>query len=258
MAQPFLAEAQVVKTAIIHFDFDRYVITHHAKSTLDSILQIKDILSKKIELYGHCDSLGDHVYNDELSNRRVNAAKKYLLSHGMQEQNIELFKGFGKRKPLNHNESAEQRKKNRRVEILIKEPFVSLEKKIRDTSTKPGTNIILKNLNFIGNRHVLLKESWPILLDLLRALRNNPTLEIEIHGHVCCTGGKEGYDEDDKALILSTNRAVFVYKYLIDNGISKGRLSWKAFGNSKPLYKLEDTPEKRMQNMRVEIKIVKK
>ena len=254
----FYSNAQQSARILLHFDFDKYDIKGKGRKSLDSILALPNLGAKKVKLFGHTDAIGDDSYNDRLSVKRVNAAKNYLLKHGLPAASIIVDSGFGKRQPLNANADKDQRQKNRRVEIDIIEPRPSLGEKIRDTATKPGTHIILKDLNFIGNRHALMKESWPILLDLLDVMRKNPLLEIEIHGHVCCTGGKEGYDEDEKALILSTNRAVFVYKYLIDNGVAKNRLSWKAFGNSKPLYPLEDTQEKRMQNRRVEIKIVKK
>lgn len=243
---------------ILHFDFDKWEITKKGKSLLDSVLHLSTVTTKKIQLYGHTDAIGNDLYNDQLSFKRVNAAKNYLTSHGLPATSIIIDTGFGKHKPLNHNAGKEERQANRRVEIVLSEPVRSLVEKINDTSTHVGTHIILQNLNFIGNRHALIPESWPVLLDLLNVMRKYPALEIEIDGHVCCTGGKEGYDEDSKALILSTNRAVYIYKYLIDNGISPKRLAWKAFGNSKPLYPNEDTPEKRMKNRRVEIKIVKK
>ncbi len=256
---PLLNFAQAKQERVLlHFDFDKYEITNKGKVLLDSILQTPLLTSKTIQLFGHTDAIGNNSYNDHLSIKRVNAAKLYLTRNGLPASNIVIDSGLGKRKPLNKNADKDQRQANRRVEIVIMEKVKSLSEKINDTATRTGTNIILKNLNFIGNRHALMRESWPVLLELLSIMRKNPTLEIEIHGHVCCTGGKEGYDDDEKALILSTTRAFFVYKYLIDNRISPTRLSWKAFGNSKPIYPLEDTQEKRMQNRRVEIKIVKK
>jgi outer membrane protein OmpA-like peptidoglycan-associated protein len=255
---PALCAAQQPARTIVHFDFDKFAITNKGKATLDSILHIPALASKKIQLFGHTDAIGNNSYNDQLSVKRVNTAKNYLTAHGLPAANIVIDSGFGKRMPLNKNADKAERQANRRVEIIIIEPFVSLIEKIKDSATHPGTNIVLKNLNFIGNKHEIMKESWPILLDLLSVMRKYPALEIEIQGHVCCTGGKEGYDEDEKALILSSTRAFYVYKYLIDNGVSPKRLSWKAFGNSRPLFALEDTPEKRMQNRRVEIRIVKK
>lgn len=255
---PLLCAAQAQAEMILHFDFDKFEITNKGRALLDGILHIPSLASKKIQWFGHTDAIVNNTYYDQLLIKRVIAAKNYLISHELPPANIVVDSGLGKRMPLNKNADKDQRQANLRVEMVIIEPVISLIEKIKDTATHLGTNIILKNLNFIGNKHALLPESWPVLLDLLNVLRKYPTLEIEIHGHVCCTGGKEGYDDDSKELILSTNRAVYIYRYLIDNGIASKRLSWKAFGNSKPLFPHEDTHEKRMQNRRVEIKIVKR
>jgi len=90
-------------------------------------------------------------------------------------------------------------------------------------------------------------------------MAENPTLEIEIHGHICCMAGPEdGLDIDTKTEDLSVNRARAIYEYLIKNGIEPQRLKYKGFGHSRPLIYPEDTEERRTTNRRVEIKIVKK
>ncbi|MEO5984164.1 MAG: OmpA family protein [Ferruginibacter sp.] len=254
---PFTISAQP-SSAVILFDFDKYTLTEPGRKLLDSILNIPTIHLKKIRLYGHTDAVGDFIYNDVLSNKRVAQTKQYLLRKGVSASNILTDSGFGKRRPLNNNYNSEERHANRRVQILLENPTSLLQEKITDSATTIGSTIIVKDLNFIGGRHSLMKHSWPVLKDLLRIMRKFPLLEIEIHGHVCCTGGREGFDYDENAVMLSTNRAVYIYKYLIDNGISAKRLSWKAFAGTKPLYKTEDTEDKRMLNRRVEIKIIKK
>ncbi len=242
----------------IHFDFDKYNITSRAKATLDSILSLGRINDRKLQLYGHCDSLGDNSYNDILSIRRVEAARDYLLGRGLKPSNITVDSGFGKRKPLNENADALQRQLNRRVEIVVSEPYIPLQERLDDPSVKEGSQIVLRNLNFFGGRHVLVPESWEALKELLMVLRKNPALTIEIQGHVCCTHGQEGYDTETRTFTLSSNRAQYIYQYLIANGIDSKRLTWKAFGNQRPLVYPEDTPEKRLMNRRVEIRILSK
>ena len=135
----------------------------------------------------------------------------------------------------------------------------SITKQIADTSTKEGTHIILKNMNFIGGRHVLLPGSVPILEELLQVLKDNAKLEIEIQGHICCTPGSEdGIDIDYRTRNLSVMRAQAIYEYLIGHGIHKKRLSYHGFGHQYPLVYPEDTEEKRTTNRRVEIRIIKK
>ena len=271
----FLANTQTVEKFNINFDFDKYEITPQATQRLDSFIQSTNISSiQKIFLYGHCDAIGSNIYNDALSIKRVNAAKEFLVKY-LPEIVIDTLEGFGKRQPLNNNSSEAERFINRRVEIIVhrkevidtaqipkavepnKEP--SLAEKIKDTTTKAGTNIILKNLNFYGGRHFLLPQSLPTVTELLSVMAENPTLEIEIHGHICCMAGPEdGLDIDTKTEDLSVNRARAIYEYLIKNGIEPQRLKYKGFGHSRPLIYPEDTEERRTTNRRVEIKIVKK
>jgi hypothetical protein len=47
---------------------------------------------------------------------------------------------------------------------------------LKDTATKVGNSIILKNVNFYGLRHFPLEFSYAALDDLLRAMRENPHL----------------------------------------------------------------------------------
>ncbi len=271
----FASYAQQEKFTV-NFDFDKYEITQVSKSKLDSFLRISPSTIQKINLYGHCDFIGNNIYNDELSLKRVDAVKKYLIQN-IPDNVFDTEKGFGKRQPLNQNSNDEERFLNRRVEIIIErkpeEKVVvqvekkdtmrnleqSLTEKIKDTTTKTGTNIVLKNMNFVGGRHILLPQSIPVLSELLTALKDNPTIEIEIQGHICCTAGREdGLDFGTNTYNLSVNRALAVYEYLVENGIDKKRLSYRGFGHSRPLEYPEDTEEKRTTNRRVEIKIVKK
>ena len=106
--------AQPKNTALIYFKFDQFNLDAGARHTLDSILL--KYPSKKFALRGHCDSIGNHPYNDTLSMRRVQKVKTYLMANHISEKNIEI-KALGKRAPLNKNHSAKERAMNRRVEI---------------------------------------------------------------------------------------------------------------------------------------------
>lgn len=116
---------------------------------------------------------------------------------------------------------------------------------------KVGDKIRLENLNFIGGSDKLLPESEPVLEELLQVLTDNPKLKIQIQGHVCC------YRKDPAD--ISRKRAKAIYKYLIEKGIKKRRLSFKSFEGKKPLFSIpEDTEEEKAANRRVEIEIIEK
>jgi outer membrane protein OmpA-like peptidoglycan-associated protein len=266
--------AQQTATIVIHFDFNKSDIRPASASTLDSFFTAERTAKLTgIELYGHCDHIGDYEYNDALSIMRVLQTKNYLLGKGIAENVFGKDEGFGKRQPLNENRTPEERLQNRRVEIVVhwqdsmkvnqpppvKNPPVSLTEIIKDTATKAGRNIILRNLQFQGGRHFLLPQSQPVLDELYRVLTDNPTLVIEIQGHVCCTPDNEdGLDVDLRSSDLSYQRAKAIYGHLVARGIAAERLSYTGFGGSKKLFPLERDESERQENRRVELKIVRR
>jgi len=80
-------------------------------------------------------------------------------------------------------------------------------------------------------------------------MQSNPSIHIEISGHTDTTG-TAAYNQT-----LSENRAKSVVQYLIGKGISTERLSFKGYGQSKPI-DTNDTETGRANNRRTELKIV--
>ncbi len=69
-------------------------------------------------LKGHTDAIGSEKYNQKLSEKRVKAAKEWLVKKGIAESRI-TTEAFGKMKPVATNESGTGRAENRRVEIIV-------------------------------------------------------------------------------------------------------------------------------------------
>ncbi len=111
--------------------------------------------------------------------------------------------------------------------------------------------IILNNIYFNLNEAKLQAESETELFKLHNLLEMNPNFIIEIHGHTDNTGS------DEYNLQLSEERAKSVVNYLIENGISEERLSYKGFGRSKPLTD-NKSEEGKAKNRRVEFVIIEK
>ncbi len=265
------AEAQQTDRLVVHFDFNKSKLRYDAKQQLDSLLASnKNRFSfTGIEVSAHCDSIGNNEYNDQLSLQRAASVKEYLVSSGVNQAVFKKVEGHGKRQPLNENANEEERFLNRRVELILQKsdyvpdpvtpPAKTITEVISDTATKVGTTVVLKNLNFEGGRHILLRRSISVLNELLLAMQQNPNLKIEIHGHVCCTDTDlDGRDNDLGSFDLSWQRAKVVYQYLIDNNIRADRMSYKGFGASQKLYPLERDAYEMEENRRVEIKIVSK
>jgi outer membrane protein OmpA-like peptidoglycan-associated protein len=266
--------AQRADTLYIHFDFDRSDLRPEAAASLDSLYATAGGIAR-IEISGHCDHVGNHAYNDALSSRRVEQARNYLVQKGINHDLFVKIEAMGKRQPLNENKTEEERFMNRRVELIVhrqaaappvtvtpparKDSVPSLTDIIKDSTTKAGNNIILRNLQFIPGRHILLPESEPVLDELFIVMRDNPTLEIEIQGHVCCTASNtDGLDMDLGTYNLSVQRARAITQLLIGRGISEKRMTFRGFGGSRKLYPLERTEFERQENRRVELRIVKR
>lgn len=279
----FTASAQPSQdTLLIHFDYNQSLITPRSATVLDSFLQSNPKAAiTQISLAGHCDFIGSHAYNDSLSQQRVLSTKTYLVNKGLSPTLFGREEGMGKRAPLLTATTDEARAINRRVTIVfVKQPPVvitvpkeetpktgpvrdtnkiNLSTIINDTATKVGSTLVLPDLNFEPGRHYLLSGSYGILRELYRVMKDNPTVQIEIHGHVCCiSNGADGPDVDTGAPDLSVQRAKAIYTYLVTAGIAARRMEYKGFGSSKKLYPQERSPWEQSKNRRVEIKITSK
>jgi outer membrane protein OmpA-like peptidoglycan-associated protein len=85
--------------------------------------EVADVLTRqdkdsKIVVQGYTDSQGSTSFNQELSQRRADAVRTYLVSHGMAADRI-TAQGFGPGNPVADNASPEGRADNRRVEIVV-------------------------------------------------------------------------------------------------------------------------------------------
>ena len=106
----------------IMFEFDSDKIKPSSEASLK---EIADYLGANgdVSLYvvGHTDNKGDYAYNLDLSKRRANAIKKYLVqTHHVNPKRLQAV-GVGPVAPIARNSSEEGRKKNRRVELVKKE-----------------------------------------------------------------------------------------------------------------------------------------
>lgn len=90
------------------------------KRELDQLVSDLGQLSEvqSIQIAGHTDSTGDADYNKDLSMRRANAVKNYLLEKGV-DPSVMTTVGWGETKPIADNSTRAGRAQNRRVEITI-------------------------------------------------------------------------------------------------------------------------------------------
>jgi outer membrane protein OmpA-like peptidoglycan-associated protein len=254
--------------SVIYFDSNKNELKNRSVQVLDSLVTIlKAATDYQITINGYCDNTGNETDNQVLSEKRAAAVADHLKKENVAAQFIQL-KGFSANNPIGSNTDEKGKASNRRVEIIINIHTIptqstavipsaipkSEQQKETFTTTSSitdldvGKTLVLKNLNFEGGTAFLLPEAKPTLEILLKTLKDNPTLEIEIGGHVCCA--------DD--MPLSILRAQSVYKYLIKNGINESRLKYKGYSRNKPIYEDDTTAERARANRRVEITVLKK
>jgi outer membrane protein OmpA-like peptidoglycan-associated protein len=75
---------------------------------------------KLVEIQGHTDDRGKRSTNTELSQKRADAVRRYLVGEGIASSRLSA-KGFGSLRPRAPNITASGRARNRRVEFHIVE-----------------------------------------------------------------------------------------------------------------------------------------
>ncbi len=103
----------------IRFDFDKADVKPEYRDILNRIAGILMALrGYSVAVYGYTDDIGTQKYNLQLSQRRAEAVRDFLVQAGISPK-IMSAKGFGKSDPRVPGESDQARAANRRVEIGI-------------------------------------------------------------------------------------------------------------------------------------------
>jgi outer membrane protein OmpA-like peptidoglycan-associated protein len=101
------------------FDFDSDVIRGSARDNLNALAHSLDKYDgSDLMIIGHTDNVGSDAYNVGLSERRADAATRYLVSQGVSRSRIGT-RGMGESEPVASNDSEAGRSQNRRVEVAI-------------------------------------------------------------------------------------------------------------------------------------------
>lgn len=113
-----------------------------------------------------------------------------------------------------------------------------------------GSIAVLNNIFFDVDKYELKEKSIPELQKIIRFMQENPTIRVEISGHTD-NSGQAAYNKQ-----LSERRALSVFQYITQKGISPQRLTFVGYGQDKPLA-TNATPEGRQLNRRIEFQILK-
>ena len=95
------------------------VLTESSRGVLDEVVALLQARpDADLRIVGHTDSQGDADSNARLSFARAEACRDYLLERGLTVDRVDAA-GFGERKPIASNATAEGRQQNRRVEFEL-------------------------------------------------------------------------------------------------------------------------------------------
>lgn len=241
-----IAQEEIVQS--VYFDFDKYTVDDaQLQETVKFVQSIDSTRIESVQIFGYTDDIGKEDYNYKLSTNRANTIKDKLINSGIKSKIIITIEGKGRiliDDDIVEN-LPEKRSKNRRVDIVMNlRPLPKL--------VLPGVYDGFKKDMVIGDRIMLggdvlfekgssrltskAKNELDRLALLLHRYKN---IEFEIQGHVCCTPPywSEAIDKETKRRQLSVNRAERVYKYFIYRRIDRKRMTFKGYGNRKPLGK---------------------
>ncbi|CAN5915825.1 hypothetical protein BH11BAC7_BH11BAC7_29910 [soil metagenome] len=92
-----------------------------------------------------------------------------------------------------------------------------------------GKKLVIDNVYFEIDESVLMEESFPVLDEIIAAMKDQPELNVIIDGHTDSDGMMEHNQK------LSEERAKSVKAYFIAKGIASARITTNGFGSSRPV-----------------------
>ena len=87
------------------------ILNQLAKAFIDNPIYI-------IEIQGHTDNIGNYQYNVELSKKRAQAVRDYLIKQGVPINRLTTH-GYGSDRPITDNSTKEGRQQNQRIEFMV-------------------------------------------------------------------------------------------------------------------------------------------
>lgn len=104
----------------VYFETGKSTLKKVSYISLNKIAQVmKDDPTLNVDISGHTDNVGNGAYNLELSDKRANVCREYLIGQGISADRI-TAKGFGMTMPIADNKTALGRAQNRRTEFKLR------------------------------------------------------------------------------------------------------------------------------------------
>jgi outer membrane protein OmpA-like peptidoglycan-associated protein len=134
------ARGLIVNLGDVLFDTARYTLKPNAQIALakvSTILQLHPDL--KVQVEGYTDSVGGDEYNQKLSENRANAVHDFLIQNGVPAANVTSV-GYGKADPVASNSTADGRRQNRRVNLVVSGQSIGVQTTQPVITEPPATN----------------------------------------------------------------------------------------------------------------------
>ena len=130
------ARGLIVNMSDVLFDTGKYTLKPDAREKLakvSGILLAYPGLAVQVE--GYTDNVGGEEYNQKLSEQRAQAVGDYLVSQGVQQQNVTAT-GFGLNDPVADNSTAQGRAQNRRVQLVVSGNSIGVQKQAASSTNQ--------------------------------------------------------------------------------------------------------------------------
>jgi len=103
----------------IYFETGKAVLRPESFDALDQVFRfLENNPSIRLEISGHTDNTGSLRINERLSRERAKAVVDWLVSKGISPEMLD-YQGYADTQPVDTNDTAEGREKNRRVEFKV-------------------------------------------------------------------------------------------------------------------------------------------
>lgn len=153
--------------------------------------------------------------------------------------------------------------KSRNVSFQTKDTLSSFTRYIFLTPVKEGENFSMDKIYFYPNTYAMRPEAPNELKKLLKYLKSNTEVCIEIQGYTNGNNRIKASPDDfsegsftGSSKKLSKMRAQMIKNYLIENGVAEERLTANGYGGSAMIYEKPKNQEEANKNIRVGIKIL--
>jgi outer membrane protein OmpA-like peptidoglycan-associated protein len=134
------ARGLIVNLGDVLFDTARYTLKPNAQIALAKVSTILTLYPDlRVQVEGYTDSVGGDAYNQKLSENRANAVHDFLVQNGVPATNVTSV-GYGKADPVAPNDTADGRRQNRRVNLVVSGQAIGVQTTQPTITQPPAAN----------------------------------------------------------------------------------------------------------------------